>query len=113
MISSGGFHTCALLTTGAMGCWGLGSFGQLGHDSTASVGDAPARSVIAAGDVPVGETVSQIAAGGGLFTCALLTTGAVRCWGTGADGRLGYNSTANVGATVGQSIIAAGDVPIQ
>lgn len=83
MISSGGFHTCALLTTGAVRCWVSRITGQLGHDSTDTVGDHPARSVIAAGDVPVSGTASQIAVGG-LFTCALLTTGAVRCWGSGA-----------------------------
>ncbi len=38
-------------------------------------------------------------AGGGNHTCALLTTGQVRCWGSGNSGQLGYNSTASIGDT--------------
>jgi len=45
------------------------------------------------GTITVG-TVGQIASDGAGF-CALLTTGTVNCWGSGADGALGDNSTSN------------------
>ncbi|MCE9600493.1 MAG: hypothetical protein K8S54_21220 [Spirochaetia bacterium] len=110
-ISAGLGHTCALLTTGAVRCWGVGSSGELGYSNTNIVGNAPASSIINAGDVPVGASVEQIAAGR-LSTCALLTTGAVRCWGSNPSGQLGYNNTTNVGDSPASSIINAGDVPL-
>ena len=93
-IAPGSFHTCALLTGGAVRCWGAGSFGQLGYGNTDDIGDneTPAD----AGDVAVGGTVTQIATGA-FHTCALLDSGAVRCWGAGSSGRLGYANTDNVG----------------
>jgi alpha-tubulin suppressor-like RCC1 family protein len=93
-ISVGYDHTCALLDTGKVRCWGDGSFGQLGYGSTDNVGleDTPER----AGDVNIGTNVTQIAAGDG-FTCALLVGGGVRCWGDGSFGHLGYGNTNSVG----------------
>ncbi|MDH3754110.1 MAG: hypothetical protein OEU32_09595 [Acidimicrobiia bacterium] len=34
---------------------------------------------------------------GVFFSCAVLDTGAVRCWGNGLDGRLGYAAVENIG----------------
>ena len=111
-IDAGDAHTCAVLTTGAVRCWGFGGFGQLGHDSTNNIGDGQGLAINAAGDVPLGSKATAIATGTS-HTCALLTTGAVRCWGYGGDGQLGYDSPANVGDGGGDpSIQAAGDVPL-
>ena len=109
-VTGGANFTCALLDTGAVRCWGAGAAGRLGHDNANPVGDGTGASIIAAGDVPVGATVKQISAGNH-HVCAVLTTGALRCWGNGAIGRLGYNAGANIGDGVGFSITAAGDVP--
>lgn len=111
-IATGDFHTCALLTTGAVRCWGDNAPGQLGYNSTTNVGNSAAASIINAGDVPVGGRAVSIAAGGG-FTCAVLATGATRCWGGSPLGQLGYNSTANVGNSPAASILNTGDVPVQ
>jgi alpha-tubulin suppressor-like RCC1 family protein len=46
--------------------------------------------------VGTGGTAVAIAAGWD-HTCALLESGGLRCWGSGADGRLGYASTDNIG----------------
>jgi alpha-tubulin suppressor-like RCC1 family protein len=85
-ISAGVEHTCALLDTGKVRCWGANAEGQLGHGHTRDIGDdeAPAR----AGDVPLDEPVTQIVAGGE-YTCALLASGRVRCWGASPQGETG------------------------
>jgi cysteine-rich repeat protein len=86
MVVAGYEHTCALLETGAVRCWGFGEYGQLGYGRWTHIGDDEAPA--AAGDVDVGGPVVQLAAGW-IHTCALLETGAVRCWGDGRKGRLG------------------------
>jgi cysteine-rich repeat protein len=93
-IAAGYEHTCALLSAGTVRCWGLGARGRLGYASTNNVGDD--ETPAAAGDVDVGGKVQQITAGFA-HTCALMTTGAVRCWGLGTSGQLGLSSTNDVG----------------
>ncbi len=110
-ISAGNGHTCAVLATGGVRCWGVGGSGQLGYNNALNVGDSAGTSILAAGDVPLGGSATQVAAGF-LHTCALLVGGAVRCWGSGSNGPLGYNNGASVGDGVGLAITAAGDVPL-
>jgi alpha-tubulin suppressor-like RCC1 family protein len=99
----GGEHTCALLDTGKVRCWGEGRFGVLGPGS-------PERLLAKdAVEIDVGGRVTEIAAGA-FFTCAVLDTGSVRCWGDNADGQLGYGTAANVGEK--RSPAAVGDVPL-
>ncbi|MCY1018414.1 RTX toxin [Pyxidicoccus sp. MSG2] len=92
-LAAGLEHTCALMDTQKVRCWGRNNSGQLGYGNTQNIGDneQPWR----AGDVDVGGPVKDIVAGSGQ-TCALRTDGNVRCWGNGANGRLGYGSTTNV-----------------
>jgi alpha-tubulin suppressor-like RCC1 family protein len=62
--------------------------------------------------VNVGGPVVQIAAGF-LNTCAVLANGKVRCWGYGADGRLGYTGEFSVNAVGDNEVPAvAGDVDV-
>jgi alpha-tubulin suppressor-like RCC1 family protein len=106
-IAAGQSHTCALLDTGAVRCWGAGADGRLGYGNTSTIGDN--ETPASAGNVVVGGAVVQIGAGQS-HTCALLDTGAVRCWGAGADGRLGYGNTSTIGysetpASVGDIVV--------
>jgi alpha-tubulin suppressor-like RCC1 family protein len=115
-LTAGWLHTCALLSNGAVRCWGYGAEGQLGRGNTCDVGDdeTPAQ----AGDVLLGGRAVSIDAGG-VHTCAVLDTGAVRCWGSGAHGRLGhgncvsdsrYDQRCNIGDD--ETPARAGDVPV-
>lgn len=106
-IVTGFGHTCALLDTGDVRCWGFAAFGNLGYGNVQNIGDDELPSSVP--PVDVGGTVTQLSAGSD-HTCALLDTGAVRCWGLGGQGRLGYGATDNIGDDEVPS--AAGDVAV-
>ncbi|HYO60209.1 RTX toxin, partial [Archangium sp.] len=89
-LAVGGQHTCALLESGMVRCWGRNHAGQLGYGHTQDVGDDEA--VSSAGFVNLGGPATRLVAGSAL-SCALLKTGAVRCWGRNAHGQLGLSHT--------------------
>ena len=74
-------HSCALLTGGAVKCWGGNSSGQLGNNSY--VDSSVPTNVI--GLIADAAAISA----GNEFTCALLTTGVIKCWGRNDYGQLG------------------------
>lgn len=96
-IAAGTNHTCALLLEGNVRCWGAGSDGALGYGNGRSVGDDEAPAI--AGDVELSEPAVQVVAGDG-FTCALLASGAVSCWGRSDDGQLGRAGVRPIGIDV-------------
>jgi cysteine-rich repeat protein len=106
-ISAGASHTCVLLHSGAVRCWGDGFAGRLGYGDERVIGDD--ESPVDAGDIALGGVATAIAAGGS-HTCAILEGGAVRCWGNGESGRLGYGNTESIGDD--EDPEAAGDVPL-
>jgi cysteine-rich repeat protein len=106
-IATGWDVSCALLDTGAVRCWGVGAVGSLGYGNTESIGDDEV--VADAGDVDIGGTVVQVAAGHFHF-CGLLEGGNVRCWGQGLGGRLGYGNTNIIGDNEDPAF--AGDVDL-
>lgn len=71
----GASHVCAITAQAALRCWGSNGHGQLG----------PAVSSATANPVPLPGLVRQASAGGNdfsAFSCAVLTTGSVHCWGS-------------------------------
>jgi alpha-tubulin suppressor-like RCC1 family protein len=85
-LSVGGQHTCALLDTGVVKCWGMNSSGQLG-DASFDGSNLPV------GVVSLSEVLSIAA--GFQHTCALTSSGAAWCWGNNQNGQLGDDSTSN------------------
>ena len=91
-IDAGEEHTCAILADRSVRCWGKGVAGRLGYGNDGNV-LAPA----AAGPVNLGPgRDARAIVAGDFHTCAILDDGAVRCWGFGANGRLGYGNTNNI-----------------
>lgn len=85
-IAGGGYHSCAITSTGATECWGLNTEGELGNGTTTS------------SLIPLsvsGLLGATTLAAGGYHSCALLSSGGVACWGYNASGELGNGSTSN------------------
>ncbi|MEQ9092878.1 MAG: hypothetical protein RLN63_02110, partial [Miltoncostaeaceae bacterium] len=95
-ISAGDFHTCAVLDTGEVRCWGMGSAGQLGYGNLNAIGDDETPASAGPVDLGPGRMALAISADA-LHTCAILDSGRLRCWGFGGDGQLGYGNTATIG----------------
>jgi alpha-tubulin suppressor-like RCC1 family protein len=71
-VPHGGNFNCALLTSGAVRCWGDNDFGQLG--------DGTRISQLSPQLVPGLTGVVQISAGL-TYACAVTDAGALLCWG--------------------------------
>ena len=100
-VIAGQNHTCALTAEGTVKCWGGTNLKQLGNDCDASCTDQnfPVNVVSAEGFSTNLSGIVQISAGTG-HTCALMSSGGVKCWGYGADGRLGNKGTDDKDAPV-------------
>ena len=90
-------HTCALSASGRVVCWGINTGGELG-DAVLSESRGPTQvSGIVSGAV-------SVSAGGDSFdshTCAVLSDGGVKCWGSNTQGQIGS------GQNGGQAVIPA------
>ena len=83
-------HSCAVLDSGAVKCWGDNVTGELGTGPTGRRGDQPGEMGDNLPAVPLGtgRTATAVAVGD-LHSCALLDTQQVKCWGYNAYGNLG------------------------
>lgn len=88
----GDWHTCALLDTGAVRCWGSNEAGVLGYGDWAYSVDDPAEAV----DVELGDFAQSID-GSDIRTCVITQNGGVRCWGADGYGALGYGNVEIIG----------------
>jgi cysteine-rich repeat protein len=97
-ITAGLSHSCMLLSTGDVICWGAGNLGQLGQANNQAWGDALAETPANLSPIQLGGPALAIVAGH-LHTCALLDGGSVRCWGSSESGQLGNGDEEFVGLT--------------
>lgn len=102
-ISAGGAHTCVLLSSASVKCFGNGADGKLGIGSQADIGDGPSEMGDALATVNVGTSRTVLAVSAGLaHTCAMLDDASVKCWGNGGSGRRGSGNTTRVGTSAAQ-----------
>jgi alpha-tubulin suppressor-like RCC1 family protein len=83
-VSLGANFSCALLVDGNVRCWGSNDYGQLGLGNNGNVGEK--ASPLSVCPLDLGEKALSIAASYE-FTCAILASRHVRCWGRGAVGQ--------------------------
>ena len=81
LLAAGGRHTCAVMESGIVNCWGENKFGQIGDGSL----------IARFQPSPVGGISRDVAALalGQSHTCALFRSGIVDCWGNNSIGQLG------------------------
>ncbi|MFP2923668.1 cadherin-like domain-containing protein, partial [Pyxidicoccus sp. 3LG] len=102
-VDAGSSHTCAVFPDGGVKCWGANTAGQLGLEETGARGDDPNEmgSFLSFVRLGTGQKVTTLTVGGS-FTCALLESGAVKCWGDNASGELGLGDRQNRGDGAGE-----------
>lgn len=109
-ISAGSGHACAILngnssnTNGNLYCWGTGTGGRVGNNSTSDVAVA---TVITGGD---NSGKSATAIGAGLDSTCDIANGDIQCWGNGASGQIGNGNISSVLVpTITTSYVQAGN----
>ncbi|MEI8158551.1 MAG: RCC1 domain-containing protein [Burkholderiales bacterium] len=95
-VSAGIYNTCAVLTSGAVQCWGYSITGLLGFGSITN-----SNIPVSVSGVSNGTSISV----GGAHTCVVLASGAVQCWGLNNYGQYGNGITTNSSSPV--SVIGA------
>ena len=86
-IAAGNGTSCAISNAGALKCWGLGDYGQIGDRwnldrSTPTESFGMSSGVQQVSVSPTGKSV-----------CAVMTGGGAKCWGLNDRGQLGNSST--------------------
>lgn len=99
-IAGGYAHTCTLLNSSAVKCWGANDAGQLGDGTTTQRATPVTVSGLSSGVRTIANRYNN--------TCALLNTGAVKCWGWNGRGHLGDGTKINKSTPVAVSGLSSG-----
>jgi alpha-tubulin suppressor-like RCC1 family protein len=85
-------HTCVIVNSGDVMCWGLNFAGLLGYgysfDEEQNIGDDETPDAV--GTIDLGAHTALQITGQDHNACALLDDHTVRCWGSGWRGKSGY-----------------------
>jgi alpha-tubulin suppressor-like RCC1 family protein len=100
-ISASNSHTCALLISEAVKCWGYNGDAELGNNSITS-----SKIPVDVSGLGIGSGVQAISTGSG-HSCALLAGGSAKCWGSNEFGQLGNNSTQIIRVPVDVTVVGA------
>ena len=109
-LAAGCNHTCALTPNGKVKCWGNNDYGQLGLNDRTARGVAADQMGDNLPSVPLAMDATAITAGCN-FSCALLASGGVVCWGDNDFGQLGQGSTTDLGDDEGE-VQALSPIPL-
>jgi alpha-tubulin suppressor-like RCC1 family protein len=91
-LGAGYAHTCGIVLSGEMFCWGFNKYGQIANGSV----DALNPVIFDLGrpiNPPVGSTSWTAVAPGNPHTCAITNTGSTYCWGRRNVGQTGGGTT--------------------
>ncbi len=94
-IAAGRTHSCALLTSKRVQCWGSNLHGSLG--ASASIVEVAPTSFVS-----LGASKVRLLAAGGYRTCAALEDNTLKCWGRGDFGALGQGHTRSIGLSAAE-----------
>jgi len=119
-VLAGGGFTCARTAAGGVLCWGENIYGQLGNGAILPpppvTGDPPPPPINQTTPVAVLNVSGASAIGvGSDHACAVVSGGAVRCWGRNSTGQLGDGTTvtrstsAAVGSLSGVTSLSGGE----
>jgi alpha-tubulin suppressor-like RCC1 family protein len=106
-------HSCVLIASGKVKCWGANYAGQLGRETFNSPSADNSKPVEVSG-----ITTAVAITAGRYHTCALLADGTMQCWGEGKGGQLGNGITEpsfkpipvnGIGGLVAAKTITAGE----
>jgi alpha-tubulin suppressor-like RCC1 family protein len=95
-LSCGRNHTCVVLLSGAVQCWGDNTLGKLGLGMSNAFFGGNEEDMQRIALVDLAEKASAVRAGD-THSCALLTDGRLKCWGANGNAQLGLGDTLSRG----------------
>ncbi len=102
-ISAGLDHTCVILDTNNLKCFGRNNYGQLGYDSITTLGDtAGEMAALTAINFGTGIVASEISSAY-YGSCVITTNKWIKCFGNAGSGYLlNTSTTLNLGDVIGE-----------